>query len=144
MLGGVKPVTVTTLPAPIAAFAKLAIGLPPGVKLSPLASPTKAAVPVSVAAVVPSYARFTAESPATVSAFDVMLAVAVGAPVRPTPYGPASAPPSDTAVIATALPVPTADDWKANVAEAMVTVCPPFTPISVSPPVVPLADVVPS
>jgi hypothetical protein len=50
----VYPVTVTGLAAPIVAVAKEATAVPPKVTLatSPASTPTKAAVPVKVAAVV--------------------------------------------------------------------------------------------
>ena len=59
---------VTTLLVPTFALAKVAVGVPVTLKLSPFTSPLKLGVPVVLAVVVRSYSLFTPERPVIVSA----------------------------------------------------------------------------
>ncbi len=76
-----KPVTLTDLPLPMAGVSKVPTGVPVRLTLAVSAgsTPSRVAVPIKVAAVVPSKTRLLADKPVIVRFLTVISAVKVGA-----------------------------------------------------------------
>ena len=100
----IYPTVLTVIPVPAFTLAKVKLGVPPKVTISPVSSPNKAAAPVASANVEPSYTLFTPAMPVIVNAFGVISADRVGCVKI---YFPASAPERVYPVVLTVMSVPT-------------------------------------